>query len=104
MSEPSQGKFARMEQQLRDIPALRENSAWRELILPAIEAKRDGHREQMRSIAKSAAERCEHLTAWEDAQALLEVLDAAERRLKNALAEHYRTAGMLHRPFADKPL
>lgn len=90
---------------LDDFARLRTNRAWTTHVLPAIERMRDEHRAAMRDLKLPAAERCEHITAWEDAQLMLELLDKTEPRLRARLGEFFvKKGGFLERPFARPPI
>ncbi len=85
---------------LQDLKALRENRIWKNHILPEIERLRNEHRTGMRDRTRPPAERCEHVTGFDDAQTLLEYLDKEERRMREALREDDATRGIITRPFS----
>ena len=83
----TQREALEVDEALQAIGALRENAMWPR-VLAEIARRRDEHREAMCDLKLSPAMRCEHITAWEDAQALTEFLEKEEARMRAALREH----------------
>lgn len=76
---------------LDDLKKLRTNRFFLRHILPEIERVRDEHRVGMRDHSLPPAERCEHISAWEDAQSVLEFADKEEQRIRQLLTDWDRS-------------
>lgn len=93
-----------IEDAIADIPKLRENRAWRSIILPWLENAREQHLAGMLNVLKPASERCEHIAAWHLACEQLVSLDREERRLGEILKRNHQATGFIHRSFSKPPV
>jgi len=90
---------AELDADLRDLKALRENRVWKNHILPEIERMRTEARTGMRDRTKPAPERCEHVTAHEQAELLREFLEKLDARLRAQLKAHDDGSAIIERPW-----
>jgi len=88
---------------LIDLKALRTNRIWKNHILPELTRLREAHRHAMRDRTLSQAERCEHITAWEDMETLLEFLAKTEKQIRETLRAHENASPIIERPFSSAP-
>lgn len=84
---------------LEALKSLRQNRFWQNRVLPEIERLRAEHRNGMRDQTLSPAQRCEHVTGFDDAQTLLDFPDKSETRMRADLQAHDKDAPIIERRF-----
>jgi hypothetical protein len=92
-----------LDQDLQQLRALRENRFWTNHILPELRRMKAEHRAAMRDRTRPAADRCEHITAHDNAETMLEFLDVREQEIRRDLHEHDLGTATIERPFRSLP-
>jgi hypothetical protein len=100
----TQAEALHLDSVLQSFKELRENLAFKSCFLPEIERQRNEAHVGMRDRKLSQAERCEHVTGFDNADTLLKFIDKQEATIRASLRAFDATTPIIERSFSERPI